>query len=183
MRLCRARDAVFAGVIVARTRRRASVQTRQRGLEMGADGAIVYSVRSSPQLLVLPLQFSDQFLKLQHLQLCVGDFIVAKDVCHHLGAEHLCFHLVKSTLRWGQKARPALQRVLLNSERGFQIPPVLSYYAHSLADTHTDAAAAAAAARMIAQPSSHWSAAWSSTRITPLLRNYLFWMLYIGSSA
>lgn len=115
MRLCRARDAVFTGEIVTRTRR-ASVQTRQRGgRETRADGAIVYSVRSRPQLFVLPLQLSDQFLKLQHLQLCVGDFTVAIDVGHHLGAQHLCFHLVNSTLR-GAESTACLLRVLVNSE-------------------------------------------------------------------
>lgn len=68
---------------------------------MRADGAIVYGVRSGPQLLVLLLQFSHQFLQLQNLQLRVGDFPVTTDVCHHLGAQDLGFHLVTSTLRAG----------------------------------------------------------------------------------
>lgn len=107
VRLRRARQSESGGEIAGRV---SSVQTRQRGLQMRADRAVVYSLRSRPQLLVLLLQFSHQFLELQHLQLRVGDFTVTTDVCHHLGAQHLCFHLVTRTLRGGvvvvERARP-----------------------------------------------------------------------------
>lgn len=124
MRLCRARQPVSGGDIVVRDRRVSSVQTRQRGLEMRADRAVVYSLRSGPQLLVLLLQFSHQLLEFQHLQLRVGDFTVTTDVCHHLGAQHLGFHLVTSTLRGGRRERGLSAEAPALLEGGIRIEAV-----------------------------------------------------------
>lgn len=129
VRLRRARQSESGGEIAAGAGRVSSVQTRQRGLQMRAGRAVVYSLRSAPQLLVLLLQFSHQFLELQHLQLRVGDFTVTTDVCHHLGAQHLCFHLVTRTLRGvggggGGESAACLRRLLLLLEGGIRIGAV-----------------------------------------------------------
>lgn len=158
MRLCRARQSESGGEIVAWARRVSSVQTRQRGLEMRADGAVVSSLRSGPQLLVLLLQFSHQFLELQHLQLRVADFTVTTDVCHHLGAQHLCFHLVTRTLRGGaERARPVCGGSCFCWKEGSGLKP------------WGDAATLMMLLLLPddAQLAPYWSAGWSSAPITP----------------
>lgn len=166
MRLCRARQSESGGEIVARAGRVSSVQTRQRGLEMRADGAVVYSLRSGPQLLVLLLQFSHQFLELQHLQLRVGDFTVTTDVCHHLGAQHLCFHLVTRTLGGGggRRERPVCGGSCFCWKEGSGLKPggeaaTLMMMLLLLPDD--------------AQLASYWSAGWRSAPITPPSRKYV----------
>lgn len=137
-------------------RGRAQQTQRRRRLEAGADGTIVYGVRAAPQLFVLLLQFADQLLELQHLQLRAGDAAVAVNVGGRPpGVQHLCLHLGTRTWMDGgareATAWPCVSvcgGVVLKNEKvsRFTPPPLFK------ATTHTDS-------RDGAQPTSDWSAA------------------------